>query len=189
MALRYDNWKVVFMEQRCEGTLRVWAEPFVALRVPKVFNLRTDPFERADITSNTYYDWFLHHDFIALAGECDRGALPGDVQAVSTAPKGGQLHHRPGDGEDGSLAYRRRTLIVCPDAAGDDFPGGVSVKCLCANRADTPARMLQLRFHRVRTGSLPPKPSPSPCQKACNTERAKARRPIPPVSTPGRRSR
>jgi arylsulfatase len=67
VALRYDNWKVVFMEQRCEGTLRVWAEPFVPLRVPKVFNLRTDPFERADVTSNTYYDWFLHHDFIALA--------------------------------------------------------------------------------------------------------------------------
>jgi arylsulfatase len=65
--LRFDNWKVVFMEQRCEGTLRIWAEPFVALRVPKLFNLRTDPFERADVTSNTYYDWFLNHDFIALA--------------------------------------------------------------------------------------------------------------------------
>lgn len=67
VALRFDNWKVVFMEQRCEGTLRIWAEPFVALRVPKLYNLRTDPFERADITSNTYYDWFLNHDYIALA--------------------------------------------------------------------------------------------------------------------------
>jgi arylsulfatase len=38
------------------------------LRVPKLYNLRTDPFEHADITSNTYYDWFLDHDFIALAG-------------------------------------------------------------------------------------------------------------------------
>ena len=117
VALRFDNWKVVFMEQRCEGTLRLWAEPFVPLRVPKVFNLRTDPFERADITSNTYYDWFIHHDFIALAGKCDRGALPGDVQAVSTTPKGGQLHHRPGDGEDGGLAYRRRTLIMATAAS------------------------------------------------------------------------
>ena len=61
MALRFDNWKVVFMEQRTEGTLRIWAEPFVTLRVPKLFNLRTDPFERADITSNTYYDWFMDH--------------------------------------------------------------------------------------------------------------------------------
>ena len=62
-ALRYDNWKLVFMEQRAEGTLRVWSEPFVTLRVPKIFNLRTDPYERADITSNTYYDWLLDHAF------------------------------------------------------------------------------------------------------------------------------
>jgi arylsulfatase A-like enzyme len=67
LALRFDNWKVVFMEQRAQGTLRIWAEPFVALRVPKLFNLRTDPFERADITSNTYYDWFIDNDYIALA--------------------------------------------------------------------------------------------------------------------------
>jgi arylsulfatase len=53
-GLRYDNWKIVFLEQRAPGTLRVWAEPFVGLRVPKIFNLRTDPYERADITSNTY---------------------------------------------------------------------------------------------------------------------------------------
>jgi arylsulfatase A-like enzyme len=67
LALRFDNWKVVFMEQRTQGTLQIWAEPFVALRVPKLFNLRTDPFERADITSNTYYDWFIDNDYIALA--------------------------------------------------------------------------------------------------------------------------
>jgi arylsulfatase len=67
LALRYDNWKVVFMEQRVQGTLQIWAEPFVALRVPKLFNLRTDPFERADYTSNTYYDWFLDNDYLALA--------------------------------------------------------------------------------------------------------------------------
>ena len=47
------------MEQRAPGTLHVWAEPFVTLRVPKIFNLRTDPYERADITSNTYYDWLI----------------------------------------------------------------------------------------------------------------------------------
>ncbi|MGX1804709.1 arylsulfatase [Nocardia sp. NPDC055321] len=64
MAMRFENWKAVFMEQRCQGTLRVWAEPFTNLRVPKLFNLRTDPFEYADITSNTYYDWFLHHDYL-----------------------------------------------------------------------------------------------------------------------------
>ncbi|MBW8373217.1 arylsulfatase [Stenotrophomonas sp.] len=64
MAIRYDNWKVSFMEQRCKGTLQVWSEPLIRLRLPKVYNLRTDPYEFADITSNSYYDWFLHHDYI-----------------------------------------------------------------------------------------------------------------------------
>ncbi|WP_431897000.1 arylsulfatase [Nonomuraea sp. bgisy101] len=60
-ALRFYDWKLVFLEQRAAGTLRVWAEPYSELRVPKIFNLRTDPYERADITSNTYYDWLLDH--------------------------------------------------------------------------------------------------------------------------------
>jgi hypothetical protein len=55
------------MEQRAPGTLAVWAEPFVALRLPKLFNLRTDPFERADITSNTCYDWLIHRGYIVFA--------------------------------------------------------------------------------------------------------------------------
>src|SRR6218665_1779106 len=67
VALRFDNWKVVFMEQRTAGTLQVWMDPFVQLRVPKLYNLRTDPFERADITSNTYFDWFFENDFLVLA--------------------------------------------------------------------------------------------------------------------------
>src|SRR5437773_1818139 len=66
LAIRFDNWKVVFMEQRVQGTLQLWAEPFVALRFPKLFNLRTDPFERADITSNTYWDWVLDSGILVL---------------------------------------------------------------------------------------------------------------------------
>ncbi|HSO55099.1 MAG TPA: arylsulfatase [Actinomycetes bacterium] len=65
-AVRMDNWKQVFMEQRVTGTLQVWAEPFTLLRVPKLFNLRTDPYERADTTSNTYWDWLLDHAFLAV---------------------------------------------------------------------------------------------------------------------------
>jgi arylsulfatase len=65
-ALRYDNWKFVFSEQRVEGTMRIWAEPFVTLRLPKIFNLRTDPYERADITSNTYYEWLVEHLFLLV---------------------------------------------------------------------------------------------------------------------------
>jgi arylsulfatase len=53
-GLRYDNWKIVFMEQRAAGTLRVWAEPFTPLRVPKIFNLLTDPYERADDRPSVY---------------------------------------------------------------------------------------------------------------------------------------
>ena len=59
----------MFEEQRCPGTLQVWAEPFIALRVPKMFNLRTDPYERADITSNTYWDWLLDRAFMAIYGQ------------------------------------------------------------------------------------------------------------------------
>ncbi|MFA5951584.1 MAG: arylsulfatase [Hyphomicrobium sp.] len=68
-GLRYDNWKLVFLEQRAPGTLRVWSEPFTPLRVPKIFNLRTDPYERADITSNTYYDWLLEHAFMLIPAQ------------------------------------------------------------------------------------------------------------------------
>jgi len=64
LGVRYDNWKVVFMEQRLKGTMGLWAEPFTPLRLPKLFNLRTDPYERADMTSNSYYEWFLHHAYI-----------------------------------------------------------------------------------------------------------------------------
>jgi arylsulfatase len=68
-ALRYDNWKIVFMEQRAPGTLLVWAEPFTTLRLPKIFNLRTDPYERADITSNTYYDYVMDHVFLLVPAQ------------------------------------------------------------------------------------------------------------------------
>jgi arylsulfatase len=69
VALRYQNWKMVFMEQRARGTLELWAEPFTTLRVPKLFNLRTDPFERADITSNTYWDWYLDKAYLIMGAQ------------------------------------------------------------------------------------------------------------------------
>ena len=59
----------MFLVQRCPGTLRIWAEPFTELRVPKLFNLRTDPYERADITSNTYYDWLIEHVFLFVPAQ------------------------------------------------------------------------------------------------------------------------
>ncbi len=59
----------MFLEQRATGTLRIWAEPYTELRVPKIFNLRTDPYERADITSNTYYDWLLDHAWAVVPAQ------------------------------------------------------------------------------------------------------------------------
>jgi arylsulfatase len=47
----------------------VWSNPFTALRVPKMYNLRTDPYERADITSNTYFDWMFDRAFLAIYGQ------------------------------------------------------------------------------------------------------------------------
>jgi arylsulfatase A-like enzyme len=73
MALRYDNFKLVFAEQRSPGTMALWAEPFVQLRLPKIFNLRTDPYERADITSNTYWDWIFDHAFVLVPAQAAVG--------------------------------------------------------------------------------------------------------------------
>lgn len=61
VAYRQGDYKFVFSEQRSQGTLGVWAEPFTTLRLQKIFNVFQDPFERADITSNTFWDWQLDH--------------------------------------------------------------------------------------------------------------------------------
>ena len=68
-ALRYNDWKAIFMEQRVETTFEAWANPFTPLRVPLIFNLRRDPYERAQLTSNTFYDWQLDHVFLLLPAQ------------------------------------------------------------------------------------------------------------------------
>ena len=64
VALRVGDYKMSFAEQRLAGTMGVWAEPFTKLRLTKIYNLMQDPFERADITSNTYYDWLISRAFL-----------------------------------------------------------------------------------------------------------------------------
>ena len=61
VGLRQGDYKWSFAEQRMAGTMAVWAEPFTKLRLNKIYNLMQDPYERADITSNTYWDWVLNH--------------------------------------------------------------------------------------------------------------------------------
>ncbi|MBH3430331.1 arylsulfatase [Pseudomonas alkylphenolica] len=68
VSMRYDNWKVVFAEQREPGGFAVWSSPFVPLRVPKLFNMRMDPYERADVVSDQYYDWTVKNSYLLAAG-------------------------------------------------------------------------------------------------------------------------
>jgi arylsulfatase len=68
VGLRYDNWKIVFAEQRAEG-FNVWSEPFVSLRVPKIFNLRSDPFEKADLVGMDYSHWRIDRLFLLVPAQ------------------------------------------------------------------------------------------------------------------------
>jgi len=69
VAIRYENWKAVFCEQKTQGTLDIWSEPFVCRRLPLLFNLRADPYERAQITSNTYWDWEMHRVYLLVPAQ------------------------------------------------------------------------------------------------------------------------
>jgi arylsulfatase A-like enzyme len=68
-ALRYDDWKLIFMEQKQYKTFRAWIEPFTPLRVPLIFNLRRDPYERSYRTSNTYYDWMIDRAYFLVPAQ------------------------------------------------------------------------------------------------------------------------
>ena len=82
MAIRMKDWKVVLMEQRAK-TLQCWFEPLVRYRAPKMFNLRRDPFERADENSNTYWDWVISHAYIVYEMQ---GAVAQQIQAFVKFP-------------------------------------------------------------------------------------------------------
>ncbi|MEL7013178.1 MAG: arylsulfatase [Pseudomonadota bacterium] len=68
-ALRYEDWKLIFLEQEAYTTLRAWAEPWTELRVPLIFNLRRDPYERSYRTSNTYYDWVIDRVYLLVPAQ------------------------------------------------------------------------------------------------------------------------
>jgi arylsulfatase len=68
-ALRYGQWKLIFLQQKTMGTLAVWADPWVPLRIPYIFNLRRDPYERAFFTSNNYYDWMIDKFYLAIPAQ------------------------------------------------------------------------------------------------------------------------
>ncbi|WP_158967738.1 arylsulfatase [Chachezhania sediminis] len=68
-AIRWNDWKLIFMEQTAWATFRAWMQPFTELRVPLIFNLRRDPYERSYRTSNTYYDWLLDRAYMLVPAQ------------------------------------------------------------------------------------------------------------------------
>jgi len=68
-ALRYGDWKLIFMEQKVETTLEIWQAPFVTLRFPLLINLRRDPYERGMQTSNTYWDWVMDRVYLFVPAQ------------------------------------------------------------------------------------------------------------------------
>ena len=64
VAFRHEDWKAVFCEMKKPGGFQVWYEPFECLRIPKLFNLRMDPYERADIVSDQYDDWRVKNAYL-----------------------------------------------------------------------------------------------------------------------------
>ena len=111
-GLRYDQYKVVFMEQQAHG-LEVWMQPLVPLRAPKIFNLRSDPFELGDHEAGAYDKWFIEHLFVLVPAQAIVGQHLSTFQEFPPRQKPGQLLSRPGHGKiDGSerqqLASARR---------------------------------------------------------------------------------
>ena len=79
-ALRYGEWKLIFLKQEAYKTLRAWAEPWKPLRFPLIFNLRRDPYERSYRTSNTYWDWVIDRVFLLVPAQQYVGKFLGTFQ-------------------------------------------------------------------------------------------------------------
>ncbi|NKL45598.1 sulfatase-like hydrolase/transferase [Rhizobium leguminosarum bv. viciae] len=75
VATRYDDWKVVFKEQQLPGGFAVWQNPLVTWRIPKLFNLRMDPYERADVVSDQYNDFVVRNDYLLVKGQLQGAAF------------------------------------------------------------------------------------------------------------------
>ena len=89
-GLRYDQYKAVFMEQPAHG-LEVWIQPFVPLRAPKLFNLRSDPFERAEHEAGDYVKWFVEHIFVLVPAQSIVGQFLATFQEFPPRQKPGSF--------------------------------------------------------------------------------------------------
>ncbi len=98
MALRYGNWKIHFNEQRSHG-FDAWQDPLTPLRLPKLVNLRTDPFEEADLSSMFYQKWRADRVFVLAPRRRPRRPVHEDAHGVPAASEPGELESRRGDGK------------------------------------------------------------------------------------------
>ena len=107
LGLRYAQWKLVFAEQRAHG-FDVWQEPFVTLRLPKLFNLRSDPFETADHEGMDYERWRIEHVFLLVPAQQYVARFLGTFREFPPRPKGRQLRYRSSPGETSGAAQRQQ---------------------------------------------------------------------------------
>jgi hypothetical protein len=98
------------MEQKAHG-FDVWAQPMIQLRLPSLFNLRSDPFERAQHEAGDYVKWFVEHAFCSAPGSSGRGAASDEFPAVSTTAAPRLILGRTGDGETQESALEQLTGI------------------------------------------------------------------------------
>ncbi len=89
-GLRFDQYKVAFLEQQAHG-LEVWMQPLVPLRAPKIFNLRADPFERAEHEAGGYDAWFVEHAFVLLPAQTIVGRYLTSFQAFPPRQRPGSF--------------------------------------------------------------------------------------------------
>ena len=98
-ALRWNDWKLIFLEQKAYTTLRAWIEPWTQLRIPLIFNLRRDPYERSYRTSNTYYDWLLDRAYFLVPAQSYVAEFLATFQEFPPRQKAGELQPGSGHGE------------------------------------------------------------------------------------------
>ena len=103
------DWKMVLMEQRAKQ-LMCWFEPFVKLRAPKMFNLRRDPFERADENSNTYWDWVISHAYLLYGMQALVAQQIEAFHAISAASEAGRIQSGRGAATDPGRVRQQQSL-------------------------------------------------------------------------------
>ena len=137
-----DDWKVVFGEQRAPG-LTVWENPFTCLRVPKMFNLRMDPYERADIVSDQYYDWLVEERLSDRMATLKAAAFLETFVEYPPSQQSGELQHRPGPQAEWTRRSTRRSQKKPPQVSGAEGRNGEAGGAAHRRRPFRPRRRLE----------------------------------------------